>query len=171
MLSSLVGSEMCIRDRLITNWYYNYLTHRNVKTKYNNEEATGTIATGFPQGGVCSAKFWIIVFDKAIDILNQYGVKGTGFADDCSLLLHRKNPQHAVDIIQRVIYELANWGEKAGLKFNPQKTVAIMFTRSNKLELPNKIKMYNTEVEYSYETKYLGVLICLLYTSPSPRDS
>ena len=53
-----MGSEMCIRDRdiqaafdtikpgkirealenkgvepLITNWYYNYLTHRNVKTK------------------------------------------------------------------------------------------------------------------------------------------
>ena len=75
------------------------------------------------------------------------------------MLLHRKNPQHAVDIIQRVINELANWGEKAGLKFNPQKTVAIMFTRSNKLELPNKIKMYNTEVNYSYETKYLGVLI------------
>ena len=151
---------MCIRDRpLITNWYFNYLTHRNVKTKYNNEEATGTIATGFPQGGVCSAKFWIIVFDKAIDIINQYGVKGTGFADDCILLLHRSNPQHAVDIIQRVINELVIWGEKAGLKFNPQKTVAIIFTRSNKLELPNKIKMYNTEVDFSYETKYLGVLL------------
>ena len=73
--------------------------------------------------------------------------------------MHRKNPQHAVDIIQRVINELVIWGEKAGLKFNPQKTVAMMFTRSNKLELPNKIKMYDTEVDYSYETKYLGVLI------------
>ena len=30
-----------------------------------------------------------------------------------------------------------------------------MFTRSNKLELPNKIKMYNTEDNYSYETKYV----------------
>ena len=75
------------------------------------------------------------------------------------MLLHRSNPQHAVDIIQRVINELVVWGEKAGLTFNPQKTVAIMFTRSNKLELPNKIKMYNTEVDYSYETKYLGVSI------------
>ena len=94
---------------------------------------------------------------KAISIINQYGIKGTGFADDCSLLLHRSNTQHAVDIIQKVINELTIWGEKAGLRFNPQKTVAIIFTRSNKLELPNRIKMHNTEVDYSYETRYLGV--------------
>ena len=90
-------------------------------TNFNDETASGTISTGFPQGGVCSAKFWIIVFDKAIEIINQYGIKGTGFSDDCSLLLHRNNPQHAVDIIQRTIYELVKWGKTVGLTFNPQK--------------------------------------------------
>ena len=50
-------------------------------------------------------------------------------------------------------------GEKAGLKFNPQKTVAIMFTRSNKKEPPRKLRMNNVEINYSYETKYLGVTL------------
>ena len=37
-------------DKEITNWYLNYLTHRNVISNYNNAQAKGTIATGFPQG-------------------------------------------------------------------------------------------------------------------------
>ena len=107
---------------LIYKWSYNYITHRNVKTTQKNEEsATGTISIRFPQGGVCSAKFWIIAFNEAINMINQYGIKGTGFADDCSLLLHRSNPQQAVYIIQRVPSELLRWGVTVGLKFNPQK--------------------------------------------------
>lgn len=144
-------------DSLIHNWYYDYLTHRNVVTTYNNEEARGTISIGFPQGGVCSAKFWIIAFNKAMEIINQYGIKGTGFADDCSLLLHRENPNHAVSILNRVLEELTDWGRSVGLKFNPLKTVAMYFTRSNKEKQILKIKVDGYEVEYSSETRYLGV--------------
>ena len=43
---------------------------------------TITVGIGFPQGGVCSAKFWIIAFNEAIEIINEYGVTGQGFADD-----------------------------------------------------------------------------------------
>ena len=128
-------------DRLITNWYYNYITHRNVNAEHNDASIGGTISTGFPQRGVCSAEFWIIVFNKALEIINQYGIKGTGFADDFSLLLHRQNLQQSVDIIQRVLVELVEWGLTVGLKFNPQKTVAIFFTRSNNIQMPRKIGM------------------------------
>ena len=142
---------------LISNWYFDYLTHRNVVTTYNNESARGTISIGFPQGGVCSAKFWIIAFNKAMEIINQYGIKGTGFADDCSLLLHRENPNHAVSILNRVLKELTDWGRSVGLKFNPMKTIAMYFTRSNKNNFPIKIQVDGYEVEYSSETRYLGV--------------
>ena len=37
----------------------------------------------FPKSGVCSAKFWIIAFNDAIDIINTHGAVGNGFADDC----------------------------------------------------------------------------------------
>ena len=70
-----------------------------------------------------------------------------------------KNPQHAVDIIQRSLNELVEWGKTARLTFNPLKTVAILFTRANKLEFPNKLKMEGIEIEYSQNTRYLGVQI------------
>ena len=52
-------------------WYYNYLTHRNLYTNITGYEGNVTIDIGFPQGGVCSAKFWIIAFDKALQIINS----------------------------------------------------------------------------------------------------
>ena len=51
-------------------WYYDYLTHRNLHTDITGYKGIVTVDTGFPQGGVCSAKFWIIAFNKAIEIIN-----------------------------------------------------------------------------------------------------
>ena len=57
-------------------WYYKLLIHRNLKTTYRNFELEVTTNMGLPQGGVCSAKFWIIAFDEAAGILNTHGVMG-----------------------------------------------------------------------------------------------
>ena len=53
----------------------------------NGQQISCTTSLGFPQGGVCSAKFWIIAFNAAISILNKHGVLGLGFADDCVALI------------------------------------------------------------------------------------
>ena len=74
-------------DKDLVEWYYNYLTHRNITTEIGGYEAKNTIRVGFPQGGVCSAKFWIIAFDPAIEIINQWGCKGQGFADDLCITM------------------------------------------------------------------------------------
>ena len=42
---------------------------------------------GFPQGGVTSAKFWIIAFDKAICFINKHSTLGQGYANDCAALM------------------------------------------------------------------------------------
>ena len=54
-------------------WYYELLIHRNLKTTYGNFELEVTTDMGFPQGGVCSAKFWIIAFDEAAKFLTPMG--------------------------------------------------------------------------------------------------
>ena len=79
---------------------------------------------GFPQGGVASAKLWILAFNKAIKITNSEGVYGVGFADDCCALVGRTKIGYMVQKLQNIINRLVAWGET-----------------------------------------------CLLYTSPSPRDS
>ena len=67
-------------------WYYNYITQRDIEIALHGEQITLSTGTGFPQGGVCSAKFWLIAFDFAIKIINTYNIEGNGYADDCSAL-------------------------------------------------------------------------------------
>ena len=41
----------------------------------NGQQISCTTSLGFPQGGVCSAKFGIIAFNAAVSILNKHGVQ------------------------------------------------------------------------------------------------
>ena len=43
------------------NWYYNYLTHRNLLADIGGYKGEVSINIGFPKGGVCSAKFWPLI--------------------------------------------------------------------------------------------------------------
>ena len=118
-------------DENMVEWYYNYISHRNITVTINDTNVTKTITIGFPQGGVCSAKFWIIAFDKAIEIINEYGLQGHGFADDCCAMIGGTNLNHMMSRMQKGIHKLTEWGEEVNLKFNPEKTVVIIFTKSN----------------------------------------
>ena len=55
-------------DPMMVNWYFKFITHRNLHVEINGNLVTKTVCIGFPQGGVCSAKFWIIAFLSLIHI-------------------------------------------------------------------------------------------------------
>ena len=145
---------------------------------------------GFPQGGVCSAKFWLIAFDGAIQIINTLNIEGNGYADDCSAVIGGPRVDHLVIRMEKMLTKLVAWGTTCGLRFNPDKTVAVLFTRKRKIPT-NFLKFEGKRIQYSNSVRYLGIdldsklhwkvhingkiksakrLICLLYTSPSPRD-
>ena len=117
-----------------------------------------TTATGFPQGGVCSARFWLIAFDKAIRIINEEGIVGNGYADDCSALIGGTHPDNMIEKMQSMLERLVLWGEGCGLRFNPQKTVAIWFTRSTR-EFHHMVRMNGDFIPYSDTVVYLGVTL------------
>ena len=71
----------------LVEWYYNYITERHLTLESDDHKIKTCVDVGFPQGGVCSAKFWIIAFDPAIDIINQDGIFCQGFADDCAAMI------------------------------------------------------------------------------------
>ena len=68
---------------------------------------------GFPQGGVCSAKFWIIAFDEAAKILNSNGVNGELFADDGNGIIGGKSIEDMAQKLNRVRRDLSAWGKNA----------------------------------------------------------
>ena len=102
-------------DPDVAEFYYNYITHRHLTTTIGGYTHTITVGIGFPQGGVCSAKFWIIAFNEAIEIINEYGVTGQGFADDCGPMIGGDNTHEMHKSMQRMLNKLYHWGEGKNL--------------------------------------------------------
>ena len=54
--------------------------------------------------------------------------------------------------------DLTEWGKTCGLKFNPEKSVAVIFSRRRKIP-PFSLRIDGGEIEYKTEVKYLGVTL------------
>ena len=139
-------------------WYHNYLSHRNLYATLHQEDASCSTGVGFPQGGVCSARFWLIAFNQAIKIINNNYVEGVGYADDCCILMGGTDQIHMVTRVQRVVDKLITWGNTCGLRFNHSKTVVILFSKNNKT-FSRHITIDGLEVPYSHRVKYLGLTL------------
>ena len=81
---------------------------------------------------MCSAKFWLIAFDKAIQIINTLDIEGNGYADNCSAIFGGNRVDHFVIRLEKMLQNLTGWDRECGLRFNPEKTVAVLFTRKRK---------------------------------------
>ena len=139
-------------DPEMVQWYFNYITHRDIEIEMHGEKKIFTTGVGFPQGGVCSAKFWLIAFDYAIQIINRYNIEGNGYADDCSALYGGRRLDHALKRLQKMLDDLTEWGRSCGLKLNPDKSVAVVFSRRGKSP-PFALKIDGKEIQYQTEVK------------------
>ena len=51
-----------------------------------------------------------------------------------------------------------NWSNKWGFRFSVSKTKAMIFTSRKKLESRNKVKIYNQDIVYVNQFKFLGLI-------------
>ena len=145
-------------DPQVVKWYHSYLGARYLDISLHGDTVRMTTATGFPQGGVCSARFWLIAFDQAIHIINSEGIVGNGYADDCSALIGGTHPHNMLEKMQSMLERLVAWGNSCGLRFNPQKTVAVMFSRATR-PFTRLVRMDGQLIPYSDTVVYLGVML------------
>ena len=90
----------------MVDWYCGYITDRRISFEMNGVSRTLKASWGFSQGGVCSALFWIIAFNPAVEILNKYGINGNGFADDCAAVFGGTHFKPILVKLQRMLDEL-----------------------------------------------------------------
>ena len=140
-------------------WYYQYLSHRVLHIPLHGDNRSVICSQGFPQGGVASAKFWIISFNPAIEIINRQFTVGNGYADDLSVVFGGSHPDDLVQRMQRVLEELVAWGDSCNLRFNPDKTVMVGFTRGRKHKFTLPLFIKGVPLKFQPTVKYLGLLL------------
>ena len=145
-------------DAAMVDWYIGYIVNRNLELDLCGQSRKMSTSMGFPQGGVCSALFWVIAFDPAIKIINENLTVGNGFADDCAIVIGGIKLKFMVKKLQATINKLTDWGARCGLSFNPSKTVIVHFTRRKK-QPPEEIQVNGVPIPYSDTAKYLGVTL------------
>ena len=143
----------------LVEWYYNYLSCRVLSIGLHGDLIQYECGQGFPQGGVASAKFWIIAFNPAVEIINKHMVVGQGYADDLAAVFGGSDPADLVPRMQRVLDELVEWGESCNLSFNPDKTVAVGFTRARKYSFDDHLTIHGQPIQYENEVRYLGLFL------------
>ena len=116
----------------IMNWYRHYLFNRTCISTLGTETIERQIAKGTPQGGILSPPGWNMNYDNLLHIISQTTTDATGFADDLLAGQEGNDPVQLVAELQLTINKIVEWGNTCGLKFNPNKSNAILFHRKKK---------------------------------------
>ena len=143
----------------LVEWYFHYLSNRILSLSLHGDTIKLHVNRGFPQGGVASAKFWLIAFNPAIEIINSMFLEGNGYADDCCMLFGGRDIDILLFRLQRALDRLVRWGRSCGLRFNPDKTIVVNFSRKRNSPLIPHLRVDDIYVPYSRTAVYLGVTL------------
>jgi hypothetical protein len=119
-------------DTDLVKWYVGYLERRDMQIELHGVKRSVSNGIGFPQGGVASAKFWLIASDEAVHIINKYDIEGNAYADDCSAVLEGKRIDYVIRKLDKMLGEVIEWGRKCNLKFNEKKAAVVHFSNKRK---------------------------------------
>lgn len=143
----------------ITAWYGHYLNNRFAESTLNKVKITRQLTKSTPQGGVLSPVVFNMIFQSFLDAHKGGPVRARAYADDGVLLIKGCDAKVMVELMQKAVKVTERWGVEHGLRFCPQKTVAMFFHRKNKWEEPPMLKMAGIPLQYATTAKYLGVYL------------
>ena len=146
-------------DYEIINWYEDYLRHRTCESTLGGSKVRVQLTRGSPQGGCASPEFgWLCPYDELLTSYDGSSIEKFGFADDTKLLAPALEFDDAFKNAQWALDNATKWAERIGVKFSPEKTSVMVFTKSN--FTPNRqLSLYGTPIKWSTETNYLGITI------------
>ena len=142
----------------ICSWYGKYLLNRNSTIELNDYRNRFGIDRGLPQGGNLSPIVYNMAIDRHLQELNTGGVSTIAFADDTTVLATGCSIETITNLLQNKVKMLEKWSKHAGVEFNTEKSVAMIFTNKRRVkEIP--IMLQGKNLDYVQETKYLGVTL------------
>ena len=134
----------------------NFLSNRTVTINIQEKSASKNLTKSCPQGEIHSPFLWNVSFNDIFDIDIDGEVQA--FADDSNLIFISADPKALESAANDALIKINEWGHKNKLKFNNDKTEAIIF--SNRNYVPFIRLLFNGKpVSIKKSIKSLGVIL------------
>ncbi|GFV95028.1 probable RNA-directed DNA polymerase from transposon X-element [Trichonephila clavipes] len=133
---------------------HSYLTNRSFRIRINETLSNEhSVSAGCPQGSLLGP----LLFTLYINDIPDYSLtKINLYADDTAIHATYKKLETISFALNKHLLLLQNFYDKWKISINVEKSTAIIFTK--KQSLPPPIIMYNTQIPWSQEAKYLGII-------------
>jgi hypothetical protein len=123
--------KMGIKGRLL-NWFRNYLAERKQRLVVNRKMSEETsITAGVPQGSILGPLLFIIYMNDLIEMINT---EIRLYADDVTLYVAYTEGEQAKEQMEENLTKIQEWATRWFVKFNPEKTIGMKFTRKRNTE-------------------------------------
>ncbi len=138
-------------------WLRNFLWDRSFCIRIGGHLSDfRSLENGVPQGAAISPLLFNIML---MDFPNPPpSIKNLLFADDITFYTQVKVPIDAEAILNPFIDEVYRWGRKWKFKFAPDKSTAVIFTRSHKPGSDPILLMQGHRIKTAKSVKFLGVV-------------
>lgn len=105
---------------------HSYLTHRSFSARVKTSVSTHNhILVGVPDDFLLEPKLFNLYINN---ILTKPDVTSAVYADDTAVLIQHRNIHSVVNSLQNSMSDLSAWFRRWGIKFNPHKSAAVIFT-------------------------------------------
>ncbi|MCG8046320.1 MAG: reverse transcriptase domain-containing protein [Candidatus Thiodiazotropha endolucinida] len=142
-----------ISDQLLS-FLENYLSNRKQSVLLNDVISPSlSVTAGVPQGSVLGPLLFLIyINDISENLLSLTRL----FADDSSLFVSATNMGDLEGILNHDLLIITHWAKQWLIKFNPNKTEAMLFSYTPREYFPN-IVFDGVSVKFVNEHKHLGI--------------
>ena len=101
----------------------------------------------------------LVVHELLLILKTEFpGLYGQGYADDICHLARGYDLPTVRSMTQRVMNRELEWCRKVDLGVNPDKVVAVLFTKNRKWKF-RPLRLAGKEISIQNEAKYLGVVL------------
>ena len=126
-------------------YLYNFLTGiRQFRVKCRSIFSTPQqLENGLPQGSCLSPLLFNIFINDLFDNIPQH-ISYSLFADDSAIWCSDKNLDESIFRLQTALGKLEQWSGVNGLQFSAEKSAAIIFSRSTRIQTDRRQRAYIT---------------------------
>lgn len=138
-------------------WIKAFLTDRKASLRFDNETLKQrSLSAEVPQSSPLSPVLFLLYISTLYEALQSHQVLVVGFADDTNILASSSNVPENCELLERVYSTCEEWSKKHGMKFAPQKSELIHFSRAHKAHT-ERLRLGEAVIEPTESARFLGV--------------